>query len=309
METVSYGGWDGCRRLRSGDVELIVTTEVGPRILFYGRSGGDNELHVAPRPKSTPGPDEWVNYGGHRLWHAPEIPPRNMAPDNDAVQVEAVPGGAVFVQPTEASTGLQKAIEIVGDDRGGFRIRHRLTNHNLWAVEAAVWPISVMAAGGTAIVPMPPRGVHPEVIAPSNPVVLWGYTDMADPRFVWGRECILVHHDGQAEQAQKVGTWVPAGWVAYARAGRMVLKTFELDAEAFAAGRYPDMGSNVEVFTNADILEVETLGPRMQIQPGQTVEHAERWSLLDDVAQPRTEAETIAQVMPRVAAALRETNQ
>jgi hypothetical protein len=46
---------------------------------------------------------------------------------------------------------------------------------------------------------------------------------------------------------------------------------------------YPDFGCSFETFTNAEFLEIETLGPMTELRPGQTVEHAERWTLFRDV--------------------------
>lgn len=39
-----------------------------------------------------------------------------------------------------------------------------------------------------------------------------------------------------------------------------------------------DLGCNVEVFTDARMLELETLRPRVPLRRGETVVHVERWS-------------------------------
>ena len=39
------------------------------------------------------------------------------------------------------------------------------------------------------------------------------------------------------------------------------------------------MGCSLETFTNADFLEMETLGPMPQVAPAASAEHVERWSL------------------------------
>ena len=43
-------------------------------------------------------------------------------------------------------------------------------------------------------------------------------------------------------------------------------------------GDYPDCGCSFETFTNADFLELETLGPLTRLHPGETVTHTERWA-------------------------------
>jgi hypothetical protein len=45
------------------------------------------------------------------------------------------------------------------------------------------------------------------------------------------------------------------------------------------SAEYPDLGCNTEVFTNADMLELETLSPLTTLPPDGALEHTERWSL------------------------------
>jgi hypothetical protein len=46
---------------------------------------------------------------------------------------------------------------------------------------------------------------------------------------------------------------------------------------------YPDMGASFEMFTNANVLELETIGPVTRLAPGSALEHLERWSLHKNV--------------------------
>lgn len=101
------------------------------------------------------------------------------------------------------------------------------------------------------------------------------------------------------QDAQKAGMIVPDGWAGYARNSHLFLKTFEYQEVA----RYPDFGSNVELFTNGQFLEVETLGPLAQLRPGESRRHTERWFLFEDVATPTDDSSVQAQVIPKVIAA------
>ena len=38
----------------------------------------------------------------------------------------------------------------------------------------------MMAQGGHGIHGFPPRGTHPEMLAPTNPLVMWAFTNLAD---------------------------------------------------------------------------------------------------------------------------------
>ena len=74
-----------CYRLSNGVVEVVVTTDVGPRIIRYGFVGEDNLLGEVPDDTVTTDLGVWKPWGGHRLWTAPEAMPRSYSPDNDRV--------------------------------------------------------------------------------------------------------------------------------------------------------------------------------------------------------------------------------
>jgi hypothetical protein len=297
MERINYRGWPNCCRLSNKLVELIVTADVGPRIIRFGFLGDVNMFKEYEEMMGLTGGDEWRIYGGHRLWHAPEAQPRSYFPDNGPIQIEEGPDCVRVIQPTETTTGIQKELDIyLSPDAAHARIVHRLRNHNLWPVELAPWALTVMAQGGKVIVPLPPRGSHPENLLPANTLTLWAYTDMSDPRWTWGRKYIMLRQDPTATAPQKIGAMVPDGWVAYANYGQLFVKKFTYQPGA----RYPDFGCSVETFTNADMLEVETLGPLVTLQPGAAVEHVEEWYLHKGVAMPQNDADVDRWVLPKV---------
>ena len=298
MERITYGGWKNCYRLANDVVELVVTADVGPRVIRFGFVDGENQFWEDPALLGRSGGDEWVNYGGHRLWHAPEARPRTYAPDNEAVEVDEVDGGARFTQPVEPTTGVEKRLALRLDaDEAQVEVVHRLRNTNLWPVTLAPWALSVMAPGGVGILPLPPRGAHEENLQPNTRLTLWAYTDMGDPRWTWGTRYLLLRQVRGAETAQKAGTFAPQGWVAYARADTLFVTAVTPAPDA----DYPDMGANVELFTNADMLEVETLGPLTTLAPGADLSYVETWHLFDGVSRPETEEDVVEHVEPLVA--------
>ncbi len=42
VEKTEYKGWRNCYRVSNGEVELIITADVGPRIIRFGFPGGQN---------------------------------------------------------------------------------------------------------------------------------------------------------------------------------------------------------------------------------------------------------------------------
>src|SRR5947209_6162061 len=103
-----------CIRLSNGEIDLIATTAVGPRILSYRRSTGKNILAEVPEAKIEHAMGTWKPYGGHRLWAAPEEMPRTYYPDNDPLEVERIGElGICLRAPVERLTNIQKEMRIV----------------------------------------------------------------------------------------------------------------------------------------------------------------------------------------------------
>ncbi len=277
LERVSYGGWPNCVRITAGEVDLIATTDVGPRIIRWGFVNGPNVMKEYADHMGKVGGDEWRLYGGHRLWHAPEAKPRTYVPDNGPVAWEWDGFTLRLKQPVEAGVGIEKHIEITpASDGREFRVLHRLINRNCWDIETAPWCLTVTASGGRFIAPHEPFRSHDDYLLPSRPLVLWHYTDMSDPRWVWGRRYIQLIQDTTRDTPQKLGFLNRRGWVAVAQRGLLFVKRYEAMKDA----TYPDYGANTEVFTNADMLEVETLGPLSRLAAhGGSAEHVERWLL------------------------------
>jgi len=297
-----YRGWSNCYRMTNGQIELIATGDVGPRIIRFGFVGGDNVFAEYADQLGKTGGDEWRIYGGHRLWHAPEAKPRTYGPDNAPIEVKDLPNSLTLIQPAEGSTGIQKTIEItMRPDRNQVVLVHRLRNQNLWAVELAPWALSVMARGGMAIIPQPAYASHEESLLPARPIVQWTYTDMSDPRWRWGAKYVTLRQDPAATKPQKIGFGNQENWVAYAVKGDLFVKAFRYQRGA----TYPDFGCSVETFTNADMLEVETLGPMTALEPGEAVEHIENWFLFKEVSVANDDASIDAAVLPNVKEALK----
>ncbi len=299
MEIVSFNGWQQCIRLRNELVDVVISTVVGPRILRYGFLDEENEFGEIEEEQGLTGGGEWRMYGGHRLWHAPEADPRTYYPDNEPIEWQDLGDGVRVTQPVERTTGIQKEMDIRLSPVGTHvRVIHRLYNRGLWEVRFAPWALSVMLAGGTAILPMPPRMPHsdPAALLPVNSLALWPYTDLSDSRLIWGRHYLLVRQDPLIKIAQKIGAYIPAGWCAYARRGHLFIKRFAVES----AATYPDRGCNVEVFTNERFLELETLGPLQAVPPQGFIEHVEDWYLFRDVPTPHNDAQVERHVLTRI---------
>lgn len=300
MDKVNYLGQPNCYRLSNGTVEAIVTTDVGPRILRYGFVGGENTLGEYPDLKVTTELGEWTAYGGHRLWTAPEAMPRTYCPDCLPVEFQIDGDLSIrLLQPVEPKTAIQKELGLTLDAEGSrLAVRHRITNRGLWDIELAPWAITIMRYGGMTILPQEPFRSHDEYLLPARPMTLWHYTDLSDPRWTFGRRFIRLQTDEKLETPQKIGVANKQGWAGYWRKQTLFLKRIQYQEGA----QYPDCGSNVETYTAGSFVEVETLGPLERLQPGQSAEHTENWSLHANVdvgsSEASLEAALVAIVTP-----------
>jgi hypothetical protein len=307
IETIAYRGWKNNLRIDNGDAELMVTLDVGPRILSYRLAGGANVFKEYDDQVGHAGESEWKIRGGHRQWTGPEDHTRTYALDNGPVRTREVAPGVVRLTPApEAEFGLQKEIDVRLATTGSrVTVVHRYTNIGPGPTELAPWSISVMAPGGVEVIPLPAKRPHPGSprkarsaadFAPNQLMVIWPYLDFQDPRWHFGSKFITLQQD-PGRGPTKLGLAHKLGSVGYLNAGTLFVKWFE-----YREGQiYPDDGVNFETFTKENMLEIETLGPLISLDPGQSVEHTERWELFGGLGSLGDEAQIEATIAPRLA--------
>jgi hypothetical protein len=299
MDRVAYFKQPNCYKLSNGAVEVIVTTDIGPRIIRYAFIGGDNMLAELPDTKVTTDLGEWKAWGGHRLWAAPEAMPRTYSPDNSPIDFKKEGNNSIrLIQPVEPKTGIQKEITVtLSSDGTGVTLMHKITNKNLWEIDLAPWALTIMNGGGVTILPQEPYRSHDDYLLPARPLVLWHYTELSDPRWALGRKYIRLKTDEAMKEPQKIGIANKQGWAAYVRSNTLFVKRF-----AYKEGAtYPDYGSNNETYTAGLFMEVETLAPMQRLKPGESAEHVERWTLFRNVNIGTTEASLDAAISPLIA--------
>lgn len=279
IEQISWGGWPNCYRLSNGELELILTADVGPRVIRCGFIGGRNVFQEYAEELGGQGETTWKIRGGHRVWIAPERANITYELDNHPVRVTITGDVAEATSPVDPRTGLQKSLIIELKEHGAV-VTNRVTNTTLFPIACAAWGPTVMAPGGLGITGFPPRGTHPEDLEPVNPLVMWSYTDFSDPRWRFTSKYVTLRQDPQAKAAQKLGLFNPHTFGAYLLDDHLFLKQFHPDPTR----TYADMGCSYQSFTNRDMLELETMGPYELVAPGAHTEFTETWTLHRGVA-------------------------
>src|ERR1043166_181891 len=230
IEKLPYGDWENCWRVKNPEIELVVTADVGPRIIYFGRVGGHNLFKNYSGQIGGKSEASWMIRGGSRIWIAPEDRVASYAPDNERVEIEIRENTLNATAPVEDTTRVQKQMVIrMAERNASVEVLHRVRNTGLLPAEFAIWVLTVMAQGGTAVTGFPPRGTHPEDLAPSNPLIMWPFTDLSDPRWRSLKKYLVLHQDSGRASPQKLGHFNPRTWAAYFLNGDVFLKRCTAD--------------------------------------------------------------------------------
>jgi len=255
-------------------LSVEVLAAAGPRVVRVVLAGSDENVFgdVPGAGWDTP----WGRYhlrGGHRLWVAPENPPFVSAPEEGLI-VDERPAG-VRLERFEPETGLRKAIELeLAADRAAVTVTHSLRNENQEAVVHAPWAITILPLGGVAVLPQQREPIGEGDSEPNRSLAFWPYGSISDSRLELGDELVLVRAE-PVPATFKVGYLNRTGWVAFLRGGVLFCKHFDPQVERTHA----DLNSNVEVYCDARVLELETLAPLSRLEPGEEATFEERWEL------------------------------
>ncbi len=282
MKTINFLGQQ-CIELSRGELTLLVSQSVGPRVLSLTIAGSRNLFAELPEITfECPGKGDFHVYGGHRLWHAPEEPARTYLPDDQPLEVKPIPEGIWVQQPTEADTGIQKTLKIeLLPEANRVRIEHILANQGAWPVTCAAWAITQMATGGVAFLPQNTTLWENNPTLPNRHLTMWPYTDINSSAITWGNEVIRVWAAMETGML-KIGFPNPRGWLAYWLDGLLFIKRAVFNPQA----TYFDFGSSSECYCCPQFIELETLSPATTIKPGQSIHHFETWEVHTQVPWP-----------------------
>jgi len=289
-----FAGYE-CIQIGNDTVSLWVAKSFGPRVIGLTLKGGHNLFAELPDTRlECPGAGHYSLRGGHRLWWAPEYPPRTYLPDDEAVQIEETGNGLIVTQLVETQTGLQKSISItLPDQTAKVVLDHIILNRANEALELAPWAVTMLKPGGVAILPQPVGQVDKYCVLPNRSISLWPYTQVNSPHIMWGDRYIFIRADLK-ENKLKIGFPNPVGWLGYYLNGTLFMKYARYDQKE----SYFDQQSSSECYCDAGVLELETFGPRTTLGPGESVTHREIWKIFRCVSFEANE-DSVEQVVEK----------
>lgn len=269
IEPTCFGGAAEAWRCTAGRLELIVVTSFGPRILSLRFEGGPNLLYNDTTDFRV---GAWRLYGGHRFTVAPESE-ASYLPDNAPCDVRIEDDRMVIRAPSPDRLGRSLEIQAT-PDRPGFVLRHSLRNLGSDPWHGAVWAVTCVPATGKFVVSQTSRPPRFWTVSGQR------YADASSRQWRNVDGWFLIEPTGEKG---KVGLNCPDSLLAWLGPhGTFVIQGPARDARA----TYPDDGCNVEVFTCADYLELETLGPLTTLLPGAELVHEEHWQVIPAASTP-----------------------
>ncbi len=260
-------------------LQVGVLTQAGPRIVWLSLAGSEqNILAEVPHKTTVTSGGTFRFWGGHRLWHAPEMLARTYEPDDQLVDisVDLLANQIAIQQKPEPNNHMQKQIVLtLAQDEASMTVRHELTNCGAWPASLAAWGITMLQVGGTAVLPQSStQPQDPDGVQPNRHLVLWPYTRWDDPRLQFGAEQIEVGTQ-LLPYASKIGTFSDLGLLHYVVDGVRFSKQFQPQPEK----PHVDRHTNVQIYVCDEFIELETLSPLTALAPQETIIHDEVWRL------------------------------
>ncbi len=295
VRRISYEGWRECFEIANGVVRVVVVPSIG-HVMYYGRVGGPNLLHIDDRyrgmtlpggePLIGPGGKKiWATFGGDRIWPTEE---RLFAPLNGAMR----PPDPTFDGAAWSAASIERgvAIESGVSPYCGAQVRRAITlaqGSSVVSIDQTIRKAAVVEAPELRPLPLTIWSIsmvdRPEALlfpirATGSPfqggayVPDWQDADNRAAINLSVKDGVALLADGLSDEGEKAGADAP-GWVAAVMGDVVLGHFFDFDRKA----QYPDGGTSVTVYRNNSIGELEVLSPLARLEPGESLSHAVRW--------------------------------
>lgn len=262
--------WGRVLWMTHGDTEVAVALDFGIRVVHLSAIGCENLFYVQPADCSdgfTAG--DWRLYGGHRLWLAPESWD-SYCPDNSPISYAVKEDSVLFEQELDSLLNVYKSLSIAFLNDGSISVTQMIRNASQDALDGAVWSVNTLDAGGTAEIMF--ACSHVGGFQPQRTISLWSDTNLGDPRLQFSKDRLIAAHM-LSKDYLKIGLYSNPGKAIFRNKGQC----FELSFGADPDVDYPDGGCNFELFMCEQFMELESLGPKTRILPGESAVHTECW--------------------------------
>ncbi len=284
IKEISYKNFGKCLKISNGKIELIVSIDMGPRILSFALNGGENvlfnDIHRKYKEdneaiKNYYGEDKVrYRYGGHKIITTPEIMPDSFYPDNKPVTYSIKNNSVTLEQEEQDKNKISIAVEIIMSETiENVMIVHSVKNLAKSQINLGLSASTDVRSGGTLLIPQNKK--YLSEFSPNRSYALWPYSKVNDSRLFMGEDFISIKQDESKRDKFKLGVNNYSNWAAYFCCDNIFVKNYVHNIGA----KYPDFNSSFEVFTDENLLEIRTLSPLSLLNPLEVSKHVENWSI------------------------------
>ncbi|MCX7847259.1 MAG: DUF4380 domain-containing protein [bacterium] len=267
---LTFRGWTNAYRLANDTVELIAVPQIGGRIMHYSFLGGQNVVREVPSLWGVIEPlrPDWqyVNYGGCKLWAAPQCAFPNRWPPNaywENGRCTAAMNSPLCLQlvgPRDPAALLQFTRTVTLAPSGSLvRLDHRMENLSSATLTRSIWAVNQQPRPSLLLAPRPP-----------SPHRVWG-TNL----HLWLHTDDVYYTEIQTNLASKLFVLTERPWCAGLHNRLLWIVWGEPPTQL----SYPQGEAPVEIYCEASYAELEILSPAFTLAPGQAGTYTMFWSL------------------------------
>ena len=290
----SHLGWTQAYRLQNEQVDAVLVPALG-RLVHFSAREGENLLRLDPalQGKTPPENDPFFNIGGDWLWPVaqdrwtalsekgrnwPPPPPLSHGPWNGSAWTDAE-GASCALLSREYGAPLHIQVSRLfrlDPSSSALIIQQRIERTAPSPVPVVLWNISQVARAEKIAMPVDAASRFPGGLK-----TLMG-RDLS--RHLTSCGTVTLFHVPPAGDEAKMGSDSPRGWIAAARGPHLLFESASPSPE----GAHPDDGCTVEFFANPShgYAEIETLGPEVDLLPGNVLENTLRLEIAAMQANP-----------------------
>lgn len=242
------------------------------RVIYYGSLDGPNLLWRNLNAPRKPG--EWANFGGDKLWLAPESLwgwPPDPDLDGSDYDVTLLANGFVARSPVSKKYNVRLERRVTLDPKTSLaRFENKLTNVGNKIIEMSIWQVAQVAEPDAVILPIEKSPLYPK-----------GYAilqDIDNSAFETSTGAELRVRSNPRQTVSYTGGAL-AGYVAAERANMRFVMRSRFDA----SGVYPDRGRAQQVSSTRDntrYAELELCTPLRRIAPGKSMTQRVKWEII-----------------------------
>lgn len=276
---VSYYGYKDCIELKNETSRVVLCPAAGGRVLEYSL-GGKNALYLPP------GNEGWTYEPGKKGGSVGpgrfDIGPETTTPSHPVLWHGRWTGeiigarSARLTSQKDKPTGVQLIREFVLDETSSrLSCTQTIINVSDATKEYCHWSRTFALGGGICVIPLTPPSRFPKKYVMYVPAPLINY-EPEDPH--------IRERDGFLEitgvpKYPKLGMDTQAGWFAYVmKNDLMFVKEFPVDRDRV----YNEVaGLTMSIwYPDRPMCELEPIGPRERLEPGDRASFTEVWSLI-----------------------------